>query len=326
MRLTEIYKDIENDLKRVEEVLEDSFGKTKKGSILEVNRFLLESPGKRLRSAFVLLSAKAATGGAPSLDNQQLINVACAIELIHMASLIHDDVIDRSSLRHHRPTINSKWGQDVSIALGDYLYSLAFELVSTCDNKNILDCISSATRAMCEGELIQVLERDNLSLSKERYIVIVKKKTASLFAASCQAGAMFSGSTGSVQDAFRQYGLNFGIAFQMIDDYLDIMSSREELGKPVGLDIEAGELTLPVLFFASKDKDSFRKVFLKAQKNKNELESLKRLLVSSGALLKTKKLISDYSAKAKKSLKSCRESQFKQGLIALVDFIQEKIR
>ncbi|MBI4335656.1 MAG: polyprenyl synthetase family protein [Candidatus Omnitrophica bacterium] len=324
MPLKKIYRPIRNELKRVEKLLERVLQGTSNKTILRTNRYLLGSPGKRLRPALVILSAKAARRGALKAD--QLINIAAAMELIHMASLMHDDVVDHCDIRHHKPTVNYKWNQDLSIVLGDYLYSLAFKLISTCDNMDILNCISSATEQLCEGELIQVAERDNLSLSKRRYILIVKKKTASLFAAACRVGAMVSSSPQPVREGLTKYGLNFGIAFQIIDDYLDIVSTQEEMGKPAGLDIKAGELTLPLLYLAGSDQDYFRGLFSGAQSNKDDLERLKELLVNSKAVKKTKKEIFDYAARAKHSLGVCRNSEFKQTLIMLVDFIQQKVQ
>ena len=210
MQLKEIYQPISRELRDVEEILESCLYETQNQSILRVNRFLLESPGKRIRPALVILSAKATLSHSPEVVRRNLIKIASAIELIHMASLIHDDVVDHSTLRHNKPTINSKWGQDVSIALGDYLYSLAFKLISKCGNVDILDCVSSAAKAMCSGELIQIVERDNVSLLKERYLLIIKEKTAALFAASCQSGALITQSPRFIQSALKGYGLNFG--------------------------------------------------------------------------------------------------------------------
>jgi octaprenyl-diphosphate synthase len=182
MELRQILWPIEKDLSKVKEILRTSLGDSRNPSISKICHYLLESGGKRLRPALVLLSAKASR--ADSIVNHGLIKLAAAIELIHISSLIHDDIIDAASLRHNRPTINAQWGQDVSIALGDYLYSIAFGLISEFGNLDVLKCISSGMRSMCEGELLQVCERDNLDLLKERYILIVKKKTAALFATS----------------------------------------------------------------------------------------------------------------------------------------------
>lgn len=321
MELKKIYAPIQQELDKVDGILRETFKRTKNNSIQGIVNYLLESPGKRIRPALVILSAKAAVGGKPRNMNNHLIRIASAIELIHMASLIHDDVIDHCPIRHHRATINSKWGQDVSIVLGDYLYSLAFKLIAACDNIDILDCISSATEALCEGELIQVAQRGNLSLSRRRYIVIVKKKTASLFAASCEVGAIAFDCPNPLQQALKRYGLNFGIGFQMIDDYLNIMSTERQIGKPIGLDIRVGEPTLPLLFLSGRDQETLRDIFVKARNNKKDMASLKRLLINAGVPEKTKRVIAKYTDRAKESLSACEESEFKESLIALVDLV-----
>lgn len=323
MELEQIYQPIQEELENVEEILETSLKETRNKSLLKVNRFLLETPGKRLRPALVILSSKATSSKEQRVKSKELIKIASSIELIHIASLVHDDVVDNSDLRHHNPTVNFKWGEDVSIALGDYLYSLAFKLIADCTNSDILDCISSATKSMCEGELVQILERDNFSLSKERYIVIVKKKTASLFTASCQVGAITSNSPKPIENALRQYGLNFGIAFQVMDDYLDLTSSTQELGKPVGLDLTAGELTLPFLFLTEYE----RKKLLAQYKNpKEDLCSIRHSLDKLGVLTKTHKFIYRYIAQAKESLRACPDSEYKKRLERLVDFISQRAR
>lgn len=326
MQLKEIYHPISKELNQVEEVIKASLSETRNSSILKVNRFLLESGGKRMRPALVILSAKASHGRADSPVNKQLINIASSIELIHMASLIHDDVIDHSERRHNNPTINSRWGVDVSITLGDYLYSLAFKLISHCGNTDILSCISSATKCMCEGELSQVVERDNFSLLKDHYLMIIKKKTASLFAASCEVGAISAQCSRSQARALRQYGLNFGIAFQMVDDYLDLMGGENNLGKAPGQDISVGEITLPLLsLLKSSDKHqrSRLKEMLKS-KDGNSLEKIREELLCSGAHLYARKISSSYINLAKDKLKALKDSKYRRYLFGLGDFILER--
>lgn len=326
MDLNQIYQPIERELKDLEKGLEVSLKESKNESILKLNRFLLESPGKRIRPALLILCAKATLNKVQSSKFKGLINIAAAIELIHIASLIHDDVVDHSDLRHHKPSVNSKWGEDVSIALGDYLYSLAFKLISACGNTDILDCISSATKSMCEGELIQVIERDNLSLLKERYLLIVKKKTASLFAASCQAGAIVSGCPGSIQNALKQYGLNFGIAFQIVDDYLDLIGETKDLGKPPGADFRMGELTLPVLNLLTQTKDRYGILSLiKEQTKPAAFKELRQRFINSRAQIKTKDDIAYYIRKAKESLDNLKNLGSKQSLFNLADYLVNKI-
>ncbi|MCQ9206900.1 MAG: polyprenyl synthetase family protein [Omnitrophica bacterium] len=322
--LKEIYRPIEKDLREINNLIGASFGKSENRSIAYMGKFLLDSPGKRIRPALAILSARAIR---PSVSSAQLIKIASAVELIHMASLVHDDVIDHSPTRHNKPTVNSKWGKDVAIALGDYLYSVAFELVSECDNFDIVHCISLATKAMCEGELIQVCERDNLNLLKNRYIVIVKKKTASLFAASCQTGALVSEGYGHYNNALKEYGLNFGIAFQIVDDYLDLVEEKDRLGKNPGQDIGVGETTLPVLNLLQSipvDKRKYLKKLLASRKNKNALKEIKLMLFDSGAALRTKEQASSYATLARKKLDVLPDSIFKQSLSELTEFIMQR--
>lgn len=323
MQLKEIYRPIQKELKDVEDAIRVSLAQAKNSSILKVNRFLLESPGKRLRPALVILSARASVNHKPQLPYQHLINIASSIELIHMASLIHDDVIDHSAQRHHSATINSQWGEDASIALGDYLHALAFKLVSRSSNTDILGCISAATQAMCEGELIQVLERDNLSLLKARYLLIIKKKTASLFAASCQAGAIASHSSRPLQNALKDYGLNFGVAFQIIDDYMDLMAPEEKLGKEPGQDIAVGEVTLPLLNLLKtlnkKERTRLEKL-LKAKPN-GCLPHIRKELANSKAQSYTKKISLSYVNSAKERLKTLPHSEYRKSLLDLGDLV-----
>lgn len=325
MLLQEIYHPIKQELINVEQVLRDSLRSSKYKSILEVSNYLLDAGGKRLRPALVLLSAKASHRTLFSC--RTLVNIAAAIELIHMASLVHDDVIDHASLRHNKPTVNCKKGEDVAIALGDYLYSAAFELISTCDNRDVLQCISSATKAMCEGELLQVCERDNLDLLKDRYMTIVKKKTAALCAVSCRAGALISSFSKSLPEAMEGYGLNFGIAFQIVDDYLDLAGDEESLGKSAGQDIKEGEATLPLLNLLESLPLSGRKeikILLASKKDKESLERIKSMLFNSQASIKTKKAAISFINLAKKRIRTISRSAYKESLLSLADFIMER--
>src|SRR3989338_3979923 len=266
MSLEKIYKPIASELNQVDKLLNRSLQSTSNESILDINRYLLESPGKRIRPALVVFSAKAASNRYSPFGNRQLIKIASAVELIHMASLIHDDVLDHGLIRHNKPTVNYKWGNEVSIALGDYLYSKAFELIADCKNTEVLTCLSQAVAATCEGELTQVKERDNLQLKKSQYLVIIKKKTAHLMASCCRAGATLVGAKLIYKQALADYGFNLGIAFQIKDDYLDLTASTEELGKSAGLDLTMGELTLPFLVLPS----SRRRELLRINKDTKE--------------------------------------------------------
>src|SRR3972149_1626611 len=208
-----------DDLKEVENLLESSVKESKDRAILTMGNSLLESQGKRLRPALVLLSGEAVAGRFSSCNHDELIMLATDVELIHIASLIHDDILDAAVERRGKPTLNAIVGNNISIVFGDYIYSKAFELIGKCRNPDVFECISQAIHIMCEGELVQVCQRGNLNLSKHCYIAIVRKKTASLFSACCQAGTILSSHAQTLQAALKEFGLNFGIAFQIVDDY-----------------------------------------------------------------------------------------------------------
>lgn len=326
MRLREIYAPIEKELIEVERALERSLKGTEHSRIHELTDYILKERGKRLRPALVLFSAKASQGKLP-INHQSVISIAAGIELIHMASLIHDDVLDHSKLRHNRPTVNCRRGEEVAIALGGYLYATACELISACGNMDVIQCISSATKVMCEGELFQVCERDNLDLLKERYMLIVKKKTGHLFAASCQAGSLISSSQALMQSALKEYGLNFGIAFQIVDDYLDLMGDEQDLGKTPGQDMEVGEITLPLLNLlesAPGEGKEELKALLASKRDRESLRIIKSRLLNSEEALKTKEAASSFLDLAREKIMILTESPYRDGLFKLTDFIMKR--
>ena len=321
MELKQIFQPVEKEFGKLGSVLCASLGGRDNKTILEINRFLLEAGGKKLRPAMVFLSAKAVMGGSfGRAAGRKLIELAAAVELIHRASLIHDDVIDHAMLRHSKPTINHTWGQDVAIAAGDYFYAEAFRLIAACGNAGVLDCMGLATKLMCEGELHQICERGNASLLKQHYLMMVKKKTAALFAASCQAGAMLVNAGLPVQNALKAYGANFGVAFQVRDDYLDLVGNKAELGKIPGADFNVGEWTLPIFNLLADGGDKTRILRLMRQSDRQAaFEDLRQRFMDSGALVKTREEINSYVRKAQKSIQGLKASASKESLLALAD-------
>lgn len=323
MRLQDIYNSIKYELKEVESVLDTSLKKSERQFIQNMGNFLLEEPGKRIRPALLILSAKATLNGSESLySSGQLIGLASAVELIHMASLIHDDIIDRAKLRHNRPTVNFKWGEDISIALGDYLYAVAFGLISQCRDGNILQCISSAVRAMCEGELLQVWERRNIDLPESEYLFMIKKKTASLFSACCQVGVLMSGSHNIIKE-MEDYGTNLGIAFQIIDDYLDLMGEEKKLGKDSGQDIRRGEITLPMLKLREYLSEDERRE-LKARIDGSLFQRIRNKVLEYKIDSTTREITMSFITTAKDRLSILPDSTYKESLLTLADFIVER--
>lgn len=325
MKLEEIYQPIADDLKAMESVLEVSVKESKNESIQAMSSSLLRSGGKKLRPALVILSEKAASAGKKSSGNHdELIMLASAVELIHIASLIHDDVLDGATMRRSKPSINAELGDDVSIIFGDYIYSKAFDLIGKCRNPDVFDCISQAIHAMCEGELIQVYQRGNLELSKENYITIVRKKTASLLAACCHAGGIVGNHNQVVQKILKRFGLNFGIAFQIIDDCKDLVSEKRTLGKHPGQDMVAGDMTLPLLNLLDAvdqtEKQEIKRMF-ESKIDKNRLDKIRKMFLGSNAFSRTKQTALYYINRAKCELDELENSDYKRSLESLTDYI-----
>ncbi len=205
----------------------------------EVSEHLLLQQGKKLRPTLLLLAARIGRPIGP-----EAIKAGAAVELIHTATLLHDDVIDENWVRRGLPTINAKWNNHLSLILGDYLYSRAFVLLTDGGLWDALRILSRATHTMSEGEMLQILRTDHLDVSEEEYVSFIRDKTASLIAASCEIGGRIGG-----LDAERlaRFGMNLGIAFQIVDDLLDFTGTEASLGKPVGNDFRAGKVTLPVI-------------------------------------------------------------------------------
>ena len=322
MDLKPIYRVIDRDMSAVESKLAAMFADCQHGQIVEIGDFVMSAPGKRLRPAMVILAARACSAsGRKEIDPPELVNTASAVELIHVASLIPDDIVDCASMRHNQPSINSRWGNDVSLIFGDYIYSKAFNILSTSKNNGVLTCLSDAIHTMCEGELRQILSRDVPDMSELSYDAIIEKKTASLFAACCEIGAVLGGQTGNIRDAMRHFGMNFGVAFQIADDMRDIVSQQESLGKQPGQDMSMGEVTLPMLnLYDSVDKDSKDRL-TQAIKDDASVTSIRQMYIDSQAPAKTIKAITDYAEKAKQALAILDASKYSTSLALMVDQI-----
>ncbi|MDP1852609.1 MAG: polyprenyl synthetase family protein [Candidatus Omnitrophota bacterium] len=328
-RISRVYQPIEKDIERVEGVLQDKL-KTSYHSLCQLNDYLLSWGGKRLRPALVMLSARAISPQKLSeKELNLLVLLGAAIELIHTASLIHDDIIDDSPLRRGKHTIHTRWGKDTAIAFGDYIYSKAFELVASCDRPDVLDCVAKATTAMCEGQLFQILERDNFDLQKEEYFVIVKKKTANLIAACCKGAALIiDRDADEKHSALDNYGLNFGIAFQIVDDYMDIMADESKFGKKSGQDIAMGEVTLPLYdlldSLEDKDRKELKQILLNRNISADVLKKIKNKIIGEKIFLKTKEKALSYIRQSQRNLNVLKDSCYRNGLIRLADYVLER--
>lgn len=210
--------------------------------------YLITAGGKRLRPALVLLAGQAGS----QARREDLLNCAAAVELIHTATLVHDDIIDQSPMRRSQPTFHARWGTERAVLMGDYLYSTAFSLIAKIQSPYVTQLISDVCQQLCRGELLEVEARFRLDLSEGEYLSIIRDKTASLIGACCESGAFLSKAAPAVVENLRDFGINFGLAFQIIDDCLDLTGDEEMLGKSVLADLDKGVLSLPLINLAAQ--------------------------------------------------------------------------
>lgn len=235
------FSDVAEDLAQVEAVITETL-QADEELAFQVSAQLLQAGGKRIRPAILLLS-----GRFYNYDLGKLAPVAAAIELIHMATLVHDDVVDRSLVRRGRPTINASWGSEVSVLIGDYLFAKAFGLLSAQGDNRVVRIASQVVFEMSTGELSQLSRAFNCDLGQADYLRRIDKKTALFIAESCHLGALISGAPDQACGALRDYGYGVGMGFQIVDDILDFTASPASMGKPVGSDLRSGVITLPVI-------------------------------------------------------------------------------
>ncbi len=320
MKLEEIYAPVKQDLHRVEERLE-SIITSEVYPVFESYDHVLSSGGKRLRPALVLLSAKCLNSDSP-----MVLDTACAVELIHMASLIHDDIIDSADLRRGKPAVHVVWGAEAAVAIGDYLFSRAVEILAEYGNCEVISILSRTLKRMAEGELLETFNRRNAELTEEKYIDIVSGKTASLMSTSCEIAANITSASSSHDEALSTYGLNFGISYQVMDDLLDLVSTDSQLGKPIWNNIREGNLSLSVIHMLQNgnggfDREQLLSILSSEEISDAELQKVVGMVGRSGALSYTRGVAEGYAENAKEALTILEDSAAKQCLLSLADFI-----
>ena len=294
-------------------VFEKADGLIKQGCVS-----LLESGGKRIRPLLTLYS-----GLCFSPLNPSMIQAAVATELIHMASLIHDDVIDESTTRRGKPTVNSLYGNHAAILTGDYLFAEAFNILSTNQLLNSMTYLVEAIQAMCHGEVNQADEKFSSMIGIQHYFRRIANKTGILLAACCQSGAYLAGSDQEKMNLMREYGLNLGYAYQITDDILDINGNAECLGKPVGADIINGNVTLPLLYLLDNPiYGNWLKEILSTRKVSTQgTQSIKEALISTGCLEQAQATATQCINQAKDCLNTIPVSPYKSTLLKLADSV-----
>jgi octaprenyl-diphosphate synthase len=325
MSAPEVFGLIRPDLALVEEELAGLL-RSELGIVDAIGRYLWEGGGKRIRPALVLLAARLCGGPGPLPP--AAIRMAAVMEMLHAATLVHDDIIDDAKVRRGRPAVNVTWGNEISVLMGDWLYMKAFEVTLEQRNFDVLDLLTSMTRSMTEGELIQLDVLGSLDITEAQHLEIVRRKTAYMFRSCAEIGAIVGGGGAPERDALAAYGLNSGIAFQLIDDVLDFVSTEDKLGKPVANDLREGKLTLPLIYLLEQGDASHRRlvetVVTEGAFDSVTREQILALVVDHGTLDRARGEARRYAADAAAALGAFPESDFRHALLSIPNFIVER--
>ena len=284
-----------------------------------LSKHIIDLGGKRLRPILTLSCAKML-----KVKNKNHIKLAAAVELLHTATLLHDDVVDESNYRRGKKTSHILWDNKSSILVGDFLLGKAFQLMVETKSLECLQILSNAASIIAEGEVFQLVETNNVKIKKNKYIKIIESKTAALFSSACVVGGIVSGANRTQKKNLFNFGKNLGTAFQLIDDAMDYDGLSSKMGKNNGDDFFDGKITLPVIL-AIKDsdkeeKDFWEKVFNKEVRNKSDLKKAKKIIKEKNTINKTLKLANVYGNNAKKIILKFESNLMRDGLIDLVNF------
>lgn len=290
------------------------------GLIRKVGEYVLSSGGKRIRPALLLLSARLC-----GYEGSRHISIASVIEFIHTATLLHDDVVDDASLRRGIVSANKLWGNQASVLVGDYLFSKSFSIMVEDGDLDILRVISGATTRIAEGEVMQLTSMSDLDMSEERYVDVVKSKTAVLLATACQAGAILGKVSPEREEALHDFGMDLGTAFQLIDDTLDYVSSEEQFGKSIGHDLKEGKVTLPLIHTlrqcSASERQEIADVLLCDTLEDEDFNRVISLVRAYGGIDYTLDKAADYVRMGKSRLAVFPESPGKEALLSLADYV-----
>ena len=286
--------------------------------------YLRSSGGKRVRPALLIL-ANYAVGGKGSDDS--VIRLATVMEMLHTATLVHDDIIDNADLRRNRTTINARFGNHAAVLMGDWLYMSAFETALRERSLEILDILTRLTRKMTEGEIIQLTTVGDVEITEKRYFDILTRKTAFLFSGCCEIGAILGNASKEVQLAMREYGMNLGIAFQLADDLLDFTSDQTALGKAAAADLLEGKLTLPLIKLIESDvsvKSELEEIMLNGAYSANFRSRLMQKLNERGIISEVRATANSYASAARKSLEILSRSAYREALDEIPNFVIDR--
>ncbi len=314
------FKDIDKELGLVEANLASSV-ESQLSIMNQASVHLIKAGGKRLRPAFALLA-----GSFYKKDLAPLIPAATALELIHMATLVHDDVIDDSETRRGTATVKSAWGNRISIYAGNYIFARALGLISEYQRSDVVDLLAESSMKICEGEIIQMLSCYNVHLGLKNYLRRIERKTALLISVSCELGAMIAKAPAREIEALRNYGYYLGMAFQVTDDILDFIADEKILGKPTGSDIRQGVITLPALYALKHGpgRQELAASLSSPERCLSQAEEIIGMILESDGIEYSYYVTSHFAGKAKKQLEYLPAVPARERLYEIADFIMSR--
>lgn len=284
--------------------------------------YALNGIGKRLRPALVALSGST-LGGV----NDSHVTVAVIIEMVHLATLVHDDVMDEAEIRRNRPTLAANWGNETAVLFGDCLFAQALKLAASFPTPEICRAVAAATNTVCAGEILQTRGRGDFNFSRQDYFKVIGMKTAELFALSCDLAACLSNATLTQREQLRSFGMNFGTAYQIYDDCVDLFGSESSAGKSLGTDLAKGKLTLPLLVLweraGTKERARLEKLIQHPQNG--AFAEISSLLAAHETLVESQETFREYLELAQQSLRDLPESNGRAGLIGLTEYLSRQV-
>ncbi len=319
-----MFEPIREDLRAVERAFADHV-QSQVQLIPTIGSYIQDSGGKRIRPAVLLMAARMA-----GYQGERAILYGSVVEFIHTATLVHDDIIDDAELRRGRQAVHSRWGNDVTVLLGDFLYIKSMSLALTQDRLDIIRLLCEVTLRMIEGELYQLTKNGVVDLAEEEHFDIIRRKTAYLFAGCAKIGGMLGDTTLEQQDALWDYGFNIGMAFQIVDDLLDFTGEEDVIGKPVGGDLREGKMTLPVIHLLSRDDEQadalVRAVVDTHNITSDEWRELRALLARYDSIEYAYRTAVGFVERAKKALYAFPVGPEREALMALPDYVLSRDR
>lgn len=320
----EIFDLVREDLRGVEKAI-DVEAVASVETVTTIGKYLQQSGGKRLRPALLLLCARFSGGGGKTA-----IQLGAVVEMIHAATLVHDDVIDVAQTRRGRPSANVQWGNHTCVLAGDWLYMQAFQVALRERNFHVLDLLISLTQMMVEGELIQLDRIGRINITEADCMELVDRKTACLFTACARLGAVAAGAESAAEDKLGEFAWNLGMAFQLIDDLLDFVSQEDTLGKPVGGDLKEGKVTLPLVYALEKASDTERCLVETVLSDRSydavSFAEIFAMVERHGGIQRTRERAQHFTDRARQIVAEFPESPYQRALFTLTDLVTERDR